>query len=100
MVQRHYTRGKKNGATTRTSIEKKIPQKYSRYVAQMSHVNDSEPYTYEEVAQQQLWNDVMVEEYKSIINNCVWKFIPNSEGNSIVTFKCIYKIKHVVDASI
>ena len=42
----------------------------------------------------------MVEEYKSIMKNDVWEVVPKAEGKSIVTFRWLYKIKHVVDGSI
>ena len=42
----------------------------------------------------------MIEEYQSIMKNNVWNVLPRPEGNSIVTSKWIYKIKHAVDGSI
>ena len=41
-----------------------------------------------------------MEEYQSIMKNDVWEVILRPEGNSIVTFKWIYKIKHVADGII
>jgi hypothetical protein len=66
----------------------------------MSKIIDSEPSTYEELAKQQVWKDAMMEEYHSIMKNDVWEVFPRPEGNSVVTSKCIYKIKHDVDGSI
>ena len=34
------------------------------------------------------------------MKNDVWDVVPRPEGNSVVTSKWIYKIKHVVDGSI
>ena len=42
----------------------------------------------------------MAYEYKSIMNNDVQEVVPKPEGNSIVTSKWIYKIKHAADSSI
>jgi hypothetical protein len=42
----------------------------------------------------------MTEEYQSILKNDVWDVVPRPEGKSVVTSKCIYKIKHAVDGSI
>jgi hypothetical protein len=42
----------------------------------------------------------MTEEYQSILKNDVWDVVPRLEGNSILTSKWIYKMKHVVDGSI
>ena len=44
--------------------------------------------------------DAMIKEYQSIMKNDVWDVIPRPEGNSIVTSKWIYKIKHDADGSI
>ena len=66
----------------------------------MTHINDSKPSTYEEAAKQQVWKDVMVEEYQSILKNDVWEVVLRPEGKSIVTSRWIYKIKHVVDGSV
>jgi hypothetical protein len=42
----------------------------------------------------------MTEEYQSILKNDVWDIVPRLEGKSVVTFKWIYKIKHVADESV
>ena len=60
----------------------------------MSHIIDSYPTSYEEASDKQDWKDAMMEEYKSIMKNDVWKVVPRPKGKSIVTSKWIYKIKH------
>jgi hypothetical protein len=42
----------------------------------------------------------MTEEYQSILKNDVWDIVPRPEGNSVVTSKWIYKIKHAADGSV
>jgi len=42
----------------------------------------------------------MMEEYQSIKKNDVWDIVPRPEWKFVVTFKWIYKIKHIVDRSI
>ena len=42
----------------------------------------------------------MIKEYQSIMKNDVWDVVPRLEGNSVVTSKWIYKIKHVAHGSI
>jgi hypothetical protein len=42
----------------------------------------------------------MMEEYQSIMKNDVWKVALRPVGKSVVTFKWIYKIKHVAYGSI
>jgi hypothetical protein len=66
----------------------------------MSKIIDLEPSTFEEVAKKQVWKDVVMEEYQSIIRNGVWDVILRPEEKSVVTSKWIYKIKHVVDGSV
>jgi len=42
----------------------------------------------------------MTEEYQFIMKNDVWDIVLRSEGNSVVTSKWIYKIKHPADGSV
>jgi hypothetical protein len=77
--------------------ERNKPHKFSRYVALMRNIIDSEPSTFEEVVEKQEWKDAMMEEYQSIMKNDVWEVVPRPEGKSIVNSKWIYKIKHVAD---
>jgi hypothetical protein len=69
------------------------------YMELMSHIVDSEPSSYKEASCQQVWMDSMMEECHSIMKNDVWEIVPRPEGNSMVTSKWIYKIKHVIDSS-
>jgi hypothetical protein len=47
-----------------------------------------------------VWQDAMIEEYKSIMKNDVWDIVSRAKEKSLVTSKWLYKIKHVVDGSI
>ena len=42
----------------------------------------------------------MVEEYNSIRLNDVWEVVPRSLDKTMVSSRCIFKIKHVVNGSI
>ena len=42
----------------------------------------------------------MIEEYKSIMKNDVWKVVPRPTGKSVVTSRWLYKIKHAADGSV
>ena len=42
----------------------------------------------------------MIKEYNSIIKNYVWEIVPRPKGNTVLTFKWLYKIKHVFDDNI
>jgi hypothetical protein len=66
----------------------------------MTHIIDSEPTCHGEASGEQVWKDSMTEEYQSILKNDVWDVFPRPEGNSVVTSKWIYKIKHAPDGSI
>ena len=55
-------------------------EKYSGYVAQMSHISNSEPSSYEEVAKKQVWKEAMVEDYKFILKNDSWEDVLNLKG--------------------
>ena len=66
----------------------------------MCDLVDQEPTSYEEVAQNKEWVEVMMEEYQSIMKNDVWDIVPKPENKSVVYSKWIYKIKHAADGSI
>ena len=55
--------------------ERRIPHKFSSYMALMSHIIDYEPSSYEEAANQQVGRDAMMEEYQSIMKNDVWDVV-------------------------
>jgi hypothetical protein len=66
----------------------------------MSHIIDTEPSCHGETTGQQVWQDAMTEEYRSIMKNDVWDIVPRSKGKFVVTSKWIYKIKHAADGSV
>lgn len=47
-------------------------------------MNESEPSTFEEVVDEQVWRDVVVDEYSSIMRNDAWETMSGPEGNSMV----------------
>ena len=85
----------------RTSIRtSKPPQRYSRYVALMSDIIESEPTIFEEAVEKHVWKYAMVEEYSSIMKNEVWKIVPRPKGKFVVNSKWIFKTKHAADVNI
>jgi hypothetical protein len=66
----------------------------------MSHIIDTKPSCHGEVAGQQFWQDVMIEEYQSIMKNDVWGIASRPKGKSAMNSKWIYKIKHADDGSV
>ena len=83
-----------------SSREHKHPDRYIVYVLLMSNISDSEPSSYEEVVEQQVWKDAMIEEYHSILENDVWDIVPRPERKSIVTSRWLYNIKHAANGSV
>eukprot|EP00253_Pinus_taeda_P027686 PITA_27686 len=61
---------------------------------------DSEPSSFEEAVQQPVWVDAMVEEYDSIVRNCVWDVVPRPRDKSVVSSRWIYKVKQAADGSV
>jgi len=83
-----------------TFRESKRPERYSCYVAAMSHIIAFEPSCYEKASSQPIWRDTMMEEYQSIMKNDMWHIFPRPKGKSVLTSKWIDKIKHTTDGSI
>jgi hypothetical protein len=81
-----------------TFKESKRPQRFSSYIAAMNHIIDYEPSSYEEASSQPVWRYAMMEEYQSIMKNDVWVIILRPNGKYLVTFKCIYKMKHAAES--
>lgn len=74
--------------------ESKRPQRYVGYVALVSIISDAESSLFEETNKLQVWKDAMLDEYKSIMKNCVWGIVPRPKDKSVVSSKWPYKIKH------
>jgi hypothetical protein len=82
-VPREITMGRKRLAWARQTLqeadghatprgtfrESKRLQRFSSYIASMSHIIDSETSNYEEASSQPVWKDAMIEEYQSIMKN-------------------------------
>ena len=68
-------------------------------MALMIELIKSEPSSFEEAAQHDVWREAMVEEYDSIMKNQVWEVVPRPEGKKVVGFRWIYKVKHATDGS-
>lgn len=66
----------------------------------MSTVIQDKPPTFEEVVKEQVWKYAMAEEYESIRKNDICDVVLRLKGNSKVTSKWLFKIKHEVDGSI
>lgn len=61
---------------------------------------ESEPSSFEEVVQQLVWVDAMVEEYNSIVQNCVWDVVPRPQDKLVVSSRWLDKVKQVANGSV
>jgi hypothetical protein len=66
----------------------------------VTSITDSEPTTFEQARDQQVWREAMQEEHDSIMRNDVWEVVPRPKGKSVVTSRWLYKIKYAADGSI
>jgi len=80
--------------------ERRAPKRFGSYLAMVTRITNSEPTTFEQSTDQQVWRDAMQEEYDSIVRNDVWEVVPRLEGKSVVTSRWLYKIKYAIDGSI
>ena len=69
-------------------------------MALMTKLINSEPYSFEEAAQHDVWQEAMVEEYDSIMKNQVWEVVSRPQGKKVVGSRWIYKVKHAADKSV
>ena len=69
-------------------------------MALMMELINSEPSSFEEAAQHDVWQEAMVEEYDSIMKNQVWEVVLRPEGKKVVGSKWIDKVKHATDESV
>jgi hypothetical protein len=66
----------------------------------VTSITDSEPETFAQAVDQQVWRDAMLEGYDSIMRNDVWEVVSRPVGKSVVPSRWLYKTKYVADGSI
>ena len=59
-------------------------------MALMTELINSKPFIFGEVAQHDVWQEAMVEEYDSIMKNQVWEVVPRPQGKKVVGSRWIY----------
>ena len=69
-------------------------------MALMTKLINSEPSSFREATQHDVWQEAMVEEYDSIMKNQVWEVVPSPQGKKVVGSRWIYKVKHAEDKSV
>jgi hypothetical protein len=83
-----------------TSRQVKRPKPFSNYTALICDLPDEEPTCSEEAIKRKEWADAMTEEYQSIMKNEVWEIVPRSKNKDGVSYRWLFKIKHVANGSI
>jgi hypothetical protein len=78
----------------------KRPKPFSSDTDLICDLPDEEPTCFEEAIQRKEWVDAMKEEYQSIMKNKVWEIVPRSKNKDGVSYRWLFKIKHVADGSI
>ena len=76
------------------SFGRSVPPKRLSYLTLMTELINSEPSSFGEVAQHDVSQEAMVEEYDSIMKNQVWEVVPRPQGKKVVGSNCIYTVKH------
>jgi hypothetical protein len=80
--------------------ESSPPVRFGAYFELVTSIKDTEPQTFAQAVDQQVWREAMVEEYDSIVRNDVWEVVSRPVGKSVVTSRWLYKIKYAADGSI
>jgi hypothetical protein len=70
------------------------------YLALVTSIRDTEPWTFAQAVDHHDWREAMVEEYDSIVHNDVWDVVSRPVGKSVVTSRWLYKTKIVADGSV
>jgi hypothetical protein len=65
--------------------ERRPPIRLGAYLALMTSIRDTEPQTFTQAVDHQVWREAMVEEYDSIVRNDVWDVVLRLVGKSVVT---------------
>jgi hypothetical protein len=65
--------------------ESRPPVRLGAYLALVTIIRDTEPQTFAQAVDHQVWREAMVEEYDSIVRNDVWDVVPRPVGKSVVT---------------
>ena len=82
-----------------TSFRWSVPPERINYMALMTDLIKYKTSSFGKVAQHDVCQEAMVEEYDSIMKNQVWEVVPRPQGKKVVGSKWIYKVKHAADES-
>jgi hypothetical protein len=74
--------------------------RFGSYLVIVTSISDTEPQTFAQAVDQQVWREAMLEEYDTIMHNDVWEVVLRPVGKSVVTSRWLYKTKYATDGSI
>jgi hypothetical protein len=80
--------------------ESRPPVRLGAYLVLVTSIRDTEPQTFAQAVDHQVWREAMVEEYDSIVRNDVLDVVLRPVGKSVVTSRWLYKTKIVADGSV
>ena len=63
--------------------ESRTPNRLGSYLAMLTSITDSEPETFAQAVDLQVWQDAMLEEYDSIMCNDVWEVVLRPVGSQL-----------------
>jgi hypothetical protein len=87
------------GEPKRQFRESRPPVRLGSYLALVTSISDTEPQTFAQAVDQQVWQEAMLE-YDSILHNDVWEVVSRPVGKSVVTSRWLYKTKYAADGNI
>ena len=82
------------------SRQRRSPDRNIGYMALMTEIVDTEPYSFEEEVEKPIWVDAMVEYYEFIMKDNVWEVVLRLTDKSIVGSRWIFKVRHIASRSI
>ena len=88
------------GEPTSQFRKRRSPERYTRYMALVGECVVIEMSSFTEAVQQSVWVDAMEEEYDSIVRINVWDVVPRPKNKSVVSFRCLYKVKQATYGSV
>jgi hypothetical protein len=74
--------------------------RFREYLELVMSIRDTEPQTFVQEVDHQVWREAMVEEYDSIVRNDVWEVVLRPMGKSIVTCRWFYKTNYTANDNI
>jgi hypothetical protein len=80
--------------------QRRPPVRLGAYLALVTTIRDSEPETFAQAVDHQVWREAMVEEYDSIVHNDVWDVVLRPVGKSVVTSRWLYKTNIAANGSV